>query len=333
MIAPALKVALKVLLGSFALVALLVVPLVIWVQARWVPTYPETPTPSITASDDPEIVAQGEYIFHTAGHCTACHMDKQEYNALELGGRGMPGGNRVWSIGPLGKLRSPNLTSDVETGIGALSDAELARALRYAVLPNDEPAVMMRAAGPMADEDLVAVISYLRTIEPVRNPVGERRELNFLGKLLLLTELRFLTTPRPPSQGAPPYVPQSSPGPARGEYLARGPAACVLCHTGFDLKTGEFVEPLFSGSIPEPDETDPSMLITAPNITRGGRLAGWSQEQFINRMRAGSAYAGTSMPWRNYAGMTDNDLASIYQYLMSVEPSDIDRGPSRRPVK
>jgi len=69
------------------------------------------------------------------------------------------------------------------------------------------------------------------------------------------------------------------------------------------------------------------------NITRaaGTRFSSWERENFIGLFRS---FAGeplvvpdgesnTVMPWTRYAGMTDEDLGAIYDYLRSLEPAPV----------
>lgn len=72
-------------------------------------------------------------------------------------------GGHEWHMDPLATVRSPNITPDA-TGIAEYSDGELARVIRHGVKRDDTGALFMMAVGPMSDDDLVAVMSYLRTV-------------------------------------------------------------------------------------------------------------------------------------------------------------------------
>jgi cytochrome c1 len=91
--------------------------------------------------------------------CAGCHQDP---SGPALAGR--------TSKAPFG----PNLTPDVETGLGAWSDAELTRAIREG--KDDEGqtlcAVMPRFAD-LADADARALVLYLKGLSPVRREVPE----------------------------------------------------------------------------------------------------------------------------------------------------------------
>lgn len=75
--------------------------------------------------------------------------------------------------GPFGTYVAANLTSDEETGLGKVSDGDLARVIRHGVDRDGHLALgMSTSCGEMADEALTTVISYLRTLPPVTKETG-----------------------------------------------------------------------------------------------------------------------------------------------------------------
>jgi mono/diheme cytochrome c family protein len=188
---------------------------------------------------------------------------------------------------------------------------------------------MSFAVGPMSDEDLTAVVSYLRSLPAIKNAVP-KDEWGFLAKALAG---KF----GPRMMEAPRYVPAGEePDVGRGEYLAKGPAWCAGCHTPVDPLTFKPNGPLLSGSsMAEPDHLDPNFEIVGPNLTpdpETGVLAAFDERAFIDRIRnVGAVSKGTNMPWANFAKMTDSDLKSIYRYLKSLPPTKHVTGPGRRP--
>src|ERR1051325_11089931 len=110
------------------------------------------------ANDD--VVARGQYIFSLAGGC-ACHTAPK--GTPNAGGREFPL--------VLAKVYSTNITSDKETGLGNWTDQQIRDAMIKGVRPNGErllPVMPYEAYSGMADEDLQALIAYLRTLKPVR---------------------------------------------------------------------------------------------------------------------------------------------------------------------
>ena len=83
---------------------------------------------------------------------------------------------------PFGTFFTPNITPDVKTGIGGMTDAELARVLRYGVKKNGEAVLPFMQGQDMSDADMTAVISYLRSLKPVENK-PPANEFSILGRV------------------------------------------------------------------------------------------------------------------------------------------------------
>ncbi|MEM6996034.1 MAG: hypothetical protein AAF721_36340 [Myxococcota bacterium] len=317
----------KLVVRSLILIALAMTSSFGYLLIRWGSTHPDVPKPAIIAVTNPDVVARGRYLFHAVGHCSGCHAARDEVRALGVGDEAVPSGGEV-PMGPLGTLRAPNLTADPQTGVGAHSDGELARAIRYGIKADDTVALLMISAGPYADEDLTALISYMRTLAPVRSVVPPS-EVTLLGKVIMQTAASHIGSPRP-AFATPPYVPAGVVSAERGKYLAEGPAACFGCHSEFD--GSDFVGELFAGNPePWPDPEVDGASIFAPNLTphaTAGALTGVSEDDFIRRMRAPRMYTASPMPWENFRSMTDGDLRSIYRHLASLPASPRDVGPA-----
>lgn len=292
-----------------------------WVSLSWRRDFSAVPEPRLSLPTDPEAVARGAYVVNHVAHCGHCH-------AAEAPLLGELSGGEPIDAGPFGRFQPTNLTPHA-TGIGALTDGQIARAVRSAVLHDGGLAPMMVVgAGPIADADLADAIVYLRSLAPVERAVPPS-EWGLLAKLL---SSRF----GPRAAEAPTWVPPGEPSVARGDYLANGPAACAVCHTARDPMRG-FADagPRLAGDPrPHPDPTDPEYEIVAPNLTPDpstGVLAGWDEQRFVERFRAGRVHAGSNMPWESFAGLSEADLRSLWRYLASLAPVEHDTGPSRRP--
>jgi hypothetical protein len=79
-----------------------------------------------------------------------------------------------------------------------------------------------------------------------------------------------------------------------------------------------------SGGVSYPDEKHPQLIYQSANLTRGGRLATWSENDFVARFRAGPLLDGSPMPWAAYQGIQESDLRSMYRYLKSL-PANMHR--------
>jgi mono/diheme cytochrome c family protein len=331
-----MKKVLKIL-GYFVGAALLGIGVLVTTCAlKWPPSFPDTPKPAITASQDPEVIARGKYLFEAVAHCGSCHQPMNDYLAVKPGDTQVPKGGHEWHMGPLGVIRSANITSHETTGIGKWTDGELARAIRHGVGKDGEPLLFMFAVGQSSDEDLTAIISYLRTIPAVDSKI-EDSEYGLLGKVLFQGPMAFFAKPHDYSKLAPPFVKEGSASVERGRYLAEGPAFCSGCHSDFSFENDEiaFVGQVNSGNLgnPFPDETESGMAFYAPNLTpdpNTGLITSWTQEQFMTRMKGGRVYKGSPMPWESYANMTDADIESIWMYLRALPPTDKNVGVPRR---
>jgi mono/diheme cytochrome c family protein len=177
------------------------------------------------------------------------------------------------------------------------------------------------------DEDLTAVISYIRAQKPV-DAGRPRPQYGILAKLLSDRFGPRLDTP-------PTYVPGGQVSIERGRYLATGPANCAGCHTPLNPMAGFApAGPAFSGAYtPEPDPTDPEFEIAAPNLTPDsatGHIVDWTEDAFVARFHSGRVVRGSSMPWESFRRLTEEDVRSIYQFLRTVEPVQHNVGPTRR---
>ena len=308
--------------------------LAVYVTRTWDRTY-DAPLPDVHISSDPAVLARGEYLIYGPAHCVECHGGSLD--ALEKLSEGvhvpMSGGVRL-PLGPLGAVYSRNLTPDTETGIGRYSDAQVARMMRWAVRPDGRATVdPMMPFGDMAEDDLVAIISFLRAQPPVKNAVPAN-EWTLMGKVVK----SFVSIAKPrTSINPPPTAPPQGMTKERGEYLARYVANCNGCHTRRDPNTFVATGPDFSGGfelepLPFPG-ADVTIWFRTPNITpkAGSALMKFpDRETFIARFqKGGRQHAGSPMPWEAFARMTSDDIGALYEYLHSLAPLD---GPTGEPT-
>jgi mono/diheme cytochrome c family protein len=194
--------------------------------------------------------------------------------------------------------------------------------MRYGVKRDGSPLLDFMPFYDLSDRDLTAIVSYLRSVPPVKNK-RPANEWNFMGKAILAFGLI-----KPMGDGIVPASPEPDTTAAYGHYLAESVANCRGCHTQRDMMTGAYVGTEYAGNQPFEVFDDRGNIIkgkhlVTPNLTPDaatGRMAMWPQEVFIARMRAGTAIPGSPMPWGAYKTMTDADLIAIYKYLHSLEP-------------
>jgi mono/diheme cytochrome c family protein len=285
--------------------------------------------PSLQVERTAEQVARGEYLANHVTLCLDCHSghDEGRYSRpprREALGHG--GDSFDHEDGFPGVVHFPNLTP---TGLGAWSDGEILRAMTSGVRRDGAPLFPLMPYGVYAHlsrRDAEALIAYLRTLPP-GGEVPPRSEIDFPLNLIMRTmpapaTLRE-TTPR---AGDADY----------GRYLATI-AACQYCHTpqekGQPIPGMEFAGGRDFG------------FVRSANITPDGLtgIGGWTKEAFVARFKgfAGGAPAvgpgdpNTVMPWTLFAGMTEEDLGAIYDYLRTVPAKRhaVEKWPARDGVE
>jgi len=128
-------------------------------------TIPQLDPARFASPERAALAARGRYVFSVAS-CAMCH-----------GSDGSGGLKISWK--PFGTLWVRNISPDSGSGIGAWSDAEIARAIRAGV-SRDGRALHWQGmtwdhASNWDEEDIRAVIAYLRAIPPVRHAVPAPR--------------------------------------------------------------------------------------------------------------------------------------------------------------
>lgn len=296
---------------GFSLIALL--GLVSFVFLKWDKKY-DAPYPEVTASSDSTMIARGKYLVYGPAHCAGCHNPPELAKEVE-NGKYLPligGGEFVMDPGI---IRSRNLTPDLETGIGMLTDGEIARVMRNSIGHDGRPIFPFMPFQNMSDYDVTAIISFLRSQEPVNNRI-EPTEYTFLGKAILAFGLIKPIGP----EVDPPKKVDVEVSEVYGEYMANSVANCAGCHSPRDLMTGDFVGPKFSGGL---EFMEAGTRFITPNLTpdpETGVIASWTEDAFVNRIKAGRVYEHSPMPWGSFAQMNEVELRAIYRYLMSLDP-------------
>jgi mono/diheme cytochrome c family protein len=319
-----MKTTLKILKWVGIVLVSLAVILVILVYARRDRTF-EAEYPNIKASADSAMLERGRYLVNGPAHCTECHGDPTQVEKLLRGEEVPLSGGYEFKL-PLGVIRSANITSDPETGIGKLTDGEIARTLRHAVGSDGRAIFDFMPYQNVSDYDLTAIVSYIRTLPPVKHKV-ERMEFNFFGDAVRA----FLIEPAK-GDGVPPklVVPDSTI--EYGKYLARNVANCRGCHTDRDMQTGAYIGPDFAGGPEFEGIKNQSVKLYPPNITsdpKTGKLANWTEDFFIQRFRKGRLVPESPMPWSPFSKMSDLELKALFRYLKTVTPVENIAGPKK----
>jgi mono/diheme cytochrome c family protein len=262
------------------------------------------------AHADQDAVHRGAYLA-TASDCIACHTVPN--------GRPFAGGEAIAT--PFGKIYPPNITPDMETGIGGWTDKEFVRAMWHGIGRRGEhlyPAFPYTDFTKLTERDVLDIRAYLATIPAVHNttppndlifPLNIRGLMRFWNALFL-DDRRF--TPDPQRSGAW----------NRGAYLVTAMAHCGACHTPRNVFQAERSDRTFAGAV--------STGWYAPNISSSavGGIGSWSDEEIRSFLRAGSNRHGTAAgPMAmavldSFKNLTEADIDAIIAYLRSVPAQD-----------
>jgi hypothetical protein len=266
-----------------------------------------------------EMLERGKYLAHNVALCMDCHStrDWSKYSGpIVPGTEGMGGEKFDEMIGIPGVVYTKNITP---AALGDWTDGELLRAITSGVNKHGDvlfPIMPYPFYNQMAEEDVKAVIAYVRSLKPIENDVPAS-SINFPVNMLIKTAPRE-------------YVPISSPdrnNPVEyGKYLVNI-GACNDCHS--PSEDGQMIEgkELSGGYLFDLPFGEIRSANITPDMETG--IGSWSKETFLARFRhflnpestrPRSDNSQTIMPWTMYAGMTDEDLSAIYDYLRTVKP-------------
>jgi mono/diheme cytochrome c family protein len=324
----------KLLLGVVVLIVLLAGSAAAYVSVTWDKSYDHIAGPDLATSTDSAVLARGEYLVRGPAHCGACHVGDWTEAARVDSGHPVPmrGGLRIIT-GPLGTLYSRNLTPDSATGIGRYTDRQLFRMLRHNIKPDGMTSVApLMPFANMADEDLVAVVSYLRSQPAVRNEIPAPLYTS-MGKAIRTMAAAFqpVMGHTPPAKAPPEAATRE-----RGEYVARYVANCVGCHTKLDETGSPIGREFAGGAIFETEPGSPGVaegltfrtVNLTPDSATGALVRFGSKENWIKRFRQGRVYKGSLMPWGSFTRISDTDLEALWVFFNSLPPVRNDVSPS-----
>jgi mono/diheme cytochrome c family protein len=266
---------------------------------------------SRTFEPTPERLERGRYLAEARHGCVFCHSER---DWREPGAPPRPerlGAGVVWAAEGMPWLTAPNLTPDPETGIGRASDDALARAIREGIGLDGRALFALMPYGEfrrLPDEDVAAIVVYLRSLKPVRNPLP-RTALPFPLSVIMRGVPQPLDGPVP--------APDLSTAEKRGEYVLRT-SACHHCHTPMRRGQPDAALDMAGGNGFE----SPTGTVFATNLTPDPTGIGhYDAATFVQVMRTGKL--GTlhpAMPWALYSRMNDEDLGAIFAYLRTLRP-------------
>jgi mono/diheme cytochrome c family protein len=131
------------------------------------PLKPEPPAQGEPAPAKSDKVAYGDYLV-TVAHCLECHTP-QVGPARDYANQRGAGGFRFEYEGQI--VFSRNITSDEETGIGKMTEAQVKRAITEGIDREGKPLIPLMPylfLKNLTAEDLDAIVVFLRTLPPVK---------------------------------------------------------------------------------------------------------------------------------------------------------------------
>jgi mono/diheme cytochrome c family protein len=253
-----------------------------------------------------ETIARGKALAEAAD-CAGCHTADPA--------KPFAGGKRIET--PFGGVYSPNLTPDRETGLGAWSDDEFVRALRYGIRRDGSryyPAFPYPNFTRMIRDDLLAIRAWLATLTPQSNtrpPPDLYWPLNYRVVMRLWNFLFFRPGIFEPNQ-------QKSAEWNRGGYLVTGAAHCGACHTPKNIFGADRRGRAFGGG-----RVQGWFAPRLDNAERSG-LKSWSVEdiaEYLQSGRNGKSHADGPMAdvvVASTSKMDDADIRAIAVYLKDL---------------
>jgi hypothetical protein len=257
----------------------------------------DVPVPNVTRSTDPAVIARGKHLVESVGGCASALCHGQDL-----------GGGKPIEMGPLGTVCGPNITPD--NLAAAYSDGEFARIIRHGI-KKDGCGVRLMPAQDLTwlpDSDVVAMVSYLRTVAPGDRPNGTTK-IGVLGKVLDRQDKVILDVARRIDHTKKEDAPAPEATARYGAFLGR---LCTGCHG----------EHLSGGRIPGTPSTIPTPLNLTPDVTG---LAGWTYADFDKLMKQGLRKNGKTldpfMPVEEWKNFDDTEEHALWAYLQTLPPA------------
>lgn len=312
-----MKRTLKVLGILLGLAAIVIGGFAAFIALRGIPDYdPQMPeaVASLKIEPDSTRIERGAKIATLL--CNECHKS--------------PDGRLIGKVLPdlpaeFGHLASYNITQDPTHGIGAWTDGELYYFLRTGIRKNGTWAPPYMPKFPlMADEDVYAIIAWLRSNDPLLAPDTRENppnKPNFLVKFLC--NAVFAPPPLPES---PIVMPDTADPVVFGRYVADALCACYACHSE-DFKTMNELEPEKSGGFyggGNPMLNLERELVPSANITMDKEtgIGNWTRQEFYDAVKYGKNPRGGPLyyPMFPHTTLSDTEINAIWAYLQTVPP-------------
>jgi len=286
----------------------------IYINSNEIPYYDIKRPTAFQVKSTPEAIERGHKLASML--CAGCHLNRETGK--------LTGVRMLEAPAEFGEIYSQNITQDKTYGIGNWTDEELVTLFRTGIKKNGQYSPPYMAKLPlMADDDINAIISFLRSDDPMVTADATPDtpcKPSFLTKFLC--KVAFKPLPMPTQKIA---MPDSTNTKELGEYLAHN-LDCFSCHSN-DFKTNDFMNPklskgYFAGGN-QPLDKEGRVMLT-PNLTpdKETGIGNWTKEDFIKAVRFGIKKEDKALvfPMVPYTQLTDYEAGAIYDYLQTIPP-------------
>jgi mono/diheme cytochrome c family protein len=264
-------------------------------------------------TDNKDLIAKGQYIFAVAGGC-ACHTAPKATQHQ---------GARAFPI-PFGTVYSTNITQDKETGLGNWTDQQIQDAMVKGIRRDGSrilPVMPYEKYSGMAQEDLKALIAFVRTLKPIKKATPELKTwapfARNIGTLVFLAVFGRFST-------APALAPKS--GVERGRYLVNHVALCADCHTPRNSIGVPNQSMYLAGASQKIGPLGEAVANITPDKETG--IGEWKREDIVELLKSGTKpdldnvqglmYEVIQGTPHGYKDMTKEDALAIADYLKSI---------------
>jgi mono/diheme cytochrome c family protein len=259
-------------------------------------------------AQDQALLERGKYLVNGPVACGNCHNSRDDKMAF-IPGKEFAGGFHIVEEGVF-DAHAANITPDPDTGIGTWTDEEIITAIREGKTPDGRiifPPMAVPTYNAMSDDDVKAIVAYLRTVPAVHNEVPE-------SKYMIPQQAM------PPAKGDP--APPASDKVAYGGYIVNALAHCFECHTPFTPEGVPDMTKIGAGGFSI--TLGPDMVVVTANITSDAEtgIGNWSDDDIKKAITDGVRPDGTHlappMPYGFFKTMTAEDLDAVVAYLRTI---------------
>ncbi len=256
---------------------------------------------------------RGKYLAEALMACDNCHTPRVP-DGYDFSKR-FSGGSQLFSDKEF-SVRGSNVSSDVETGVGAWSDAELGAAIVGGVSPKGRLAPVMPSESyrALTPSDLDALRAFLRSAAPVKSdPASQER--------------RGALEPRSAISGAErPFSDKDLADPVRRGLYVASLSRCMSCHSGEVDGAPDPQRHLGQGG---KVFRTPAGVAMASNITSHPTkgVGAWSDDELKRAITQGIGREGRSLAptmanlsQAHFSKMSEEDLNALIAWLRTIPP-------------